>query len=168
MSEEGGELISKIYWLQVHGPRKKEISHQSARKACHSPSTSHLPRQTDKLHSVIDERQHLNGGTHKQTGRNSIILPVPICQTDPSMGRVQFHEPSGSLHPKSSAIGSRPISCLGQVIGTEWSLHPLAVRRTFQIWWILVVGLFISVLNKQLLVYCSLLPNPMEWQEDVF
>ena len=49
---------------------------------------------------------------------------------------------------------SRP----GQLIGSEWLLHPLLCGSVFQIWGTLVVDLFALALNKKLLVCVLFFP----------
>ena len=60
------------------------------------------------------------------------------------------------------------LSCRGQVIGTEWSLHPQVTKKMFQLWGAPVVDLFASALNHKLPVYCSAHPDPKAWQEYAF
>ena len=70
--------------------------------------------------------------------------------------------------PGSKNVVADQLSRRGQVIGTEWSLHPLVAKEMFHLWGTPTVDLFASSLNKKLPVYCSLLPDPLAWQEDAF
>ena len=70
--------------------------------------------------------------------------------------------------PGERNVVADQLSRKGQVIGTEWSLHPLVARELFRLWGSPTVDLFASALNKKLPVYCSLLPDPLAWQEDAF
>ena len=70
--------------------------------------------------------------------------------------------------PGSKNVVADQLSRKGQVIGTEWSLHPLVVKEAFRLWGTPIVDLFASALNKKLPVYCSILPDPLAWQEDTF
>lgn len=70
--------------------------------------------------------------------------------------------------PGSRNVVADQLSRRGQVIGTEWSLHPLVTKEAFRLWGAPVVDLFASALNKKLPVYCSLLPDPLALQEDAF
>ena len=67
--------------------------------------------------------------------------------------------------PGSRNVVADQLSRQGQVIGTEWSLHPLVAREMFRLWGSPVVDLFASALNRKLPIYCSLLPDPLVWQE---
>ena len=70
--------------------------------------------------------------------------------------------------PGERNVVADQLSRRGQVIGTEWSLHPLTAKELFRVWGSPTVDLFASALNKKLPVYCSLLPDPLAWQEDAF
>ena len=70
---------------------------QSARDVGHSVNLSCLLRQIDRSHLGVG-KQHLGGGMHKQTGRDSVLLPVPTCQTGSTLGGEKFHELSGPPH----------------------------------------------------------------------
>ena len=70
--------------------------------------------------------------------------------------------------PGSRNVVADQLSRRGQVIGTEWSLHPQVAREMFRLWGAPVVDLFASALNHKLPVYCSIHPDPKAWQEDAF
>ena len=65
--------------------------------------------------------------------------------------------------PSSQNVVADKFNCPDQMIGTEWSLHPLVSRRVFQIWRTPVVDLCESAQKKRPLLYRSLFPNPMAW-----
>ena len=52
------------------------------------------------------------------------------------------------------------LSRRGQVIGTEWSLHPQVARSLFRMWGNPSLDLFATCLNAKLPLYCSLVPDP--------
>ena len=104
-SKEDGELVSKTSSSWVRGSRKKKTS---ARDVCHALITSCLPKQIDRSHHGVAKRQHHGGCIHKQRGRENIIFLVLACQTNASMGQVQFREPDSSLHPRTSECDSGP------------------------------------------------------------
>ena len=56
----------------------------------------------------------------------------------------------------------------GQVVGTEWSLHPQVARSLLRVWSNLSIDLFATCLNAKLALYCSLVPDPQAVFEDAF
>ena len=60
------------------------------------------------------------------------------------------------------------LSRRGQVVGTEWSLHPQVARSLLRVWGNLSVDLFATSLNAKLPLYCSLVPDPQAIFEDAF
>ena len=60
------------------------------------------------------------------------------------------------------------LSRRGQVVGTEWSLHPQVARSLLRAWGIPSIDLFATCLNAKLPLYCSLVPNPQAVFEDAF
>ena len=60
------------------------------------------------------------------------------------------------------------LSCRGQVVGTEWPLHPQVARSLLRVWGNLSIDLFATCLNAKLPLYCSLVPDPQAVFEDAF
>ena len=60
------------------------------------------------------------------------------------------------------------LSRRGQVVGTEWSLHPQVARSLLRVWGNPSIDLFATCLNTKLPLYCSLVPDPQAVFEDVF
>ena len=60
------------------------------------------------------------------------------------------------------------LSCRGQVVGTEWSLHPQVARSLLRVWGNPSIDLFATSLNAKLPLYCSLVPDPQAVFEDAF
>ena len=56
----------------------------------------------------------------------------------------------------------------GQVVGTEWSLHPQVARSLLRVWGNPSIELFVTSLNAKLPPYCSLIPDPQAVFEDAF
>ena len=56
----------------------------------------------------------------------------------------------------------------GQVVGTEWSLHPQVARSLLSVWGNPSIDLFATSLNAKLPLYCSLVPDPQAVFEDAF
>ena len=59
-------------------------------------------------------------------------------------------------------------ACRGQIVGTEWPLHPQVARSLFRVWGNLSIDLFATCLNAKLPLYCLLLPDPQAVFEDAF
>ena len=60
------------------------------------------------------------------------------------------------------------LSRRGQVVGTEWSLHPQVARSLLRVWGNPSIDLFATCLNAKLPLYCSLVPGPQAVFEDAF
>ena len=70
--------------------------------------------------------------------------------------------------PGESNVLADLLSCRGQLVGTEWSLHPQVARSLLRIWGNPSIDLFATCLNAKLPLYCSLVPDPQAVFEDVF
>ena len=60
------------------------------------------------------------------------------------------------------------LSRRGQVVGTEWSLHPQVARSLLRVWGNPSIDLFATCLNAKLSFYCSLVLDPQAVFEDAF
>ena len=60
------------------------------------------------------------------------------------------------------------LSCRGQVVGTEWFLHPQVARSLLRVWGNPSIDLFATCINAKLPLYCSLVPDPQAVFEDAF
>ena len=60
------------------------------------------------------------------------------------------------------------LSRRGQVVGTEWSLHPQVTRALLRAWGNPSIDLFAMCLNAKLPLYCSLVPDLHAIFEDAF
>ena len=60
------------------------------------------------------------------------------------------------------------LSRRGQVVGTEWSLHPQVARSLLRVWGNPSIDIFATCLNAKLPLYCSLVPDPQAVFEDAF
>ena len=60
------------------------------------------------------------------------------------------------------------LSRRGQVVGTEWSLHPQVARSLLRVWGNPSIDLFATSLDAKLTLYCSLVPDPQAVFEDTF
>ena len=70
--------------------------------------------------------------------------------------------------PGQSNVLADLLSRLGQVVGTEWSLHPQVVRSLLRVWDNPLIDLFATSLNVKLPLYCSLVPDAQAVFEDAF
>ena len=70
--------------------------------------------------------------------------------------------------PGQSNVLADILSRRGQVIGTEWSLHPVVARALLRHWGAPSLDLFATSLNAKLPRYCSLVPDPQAAFEDAF
>ena len=70
--------------------------------------------------------------------------------------------------PGESNVLADVLSRRGQVVGTEWSLHPQVARALLRAWGNPSVDLFATCLNAKLPLYCSLVPDPQAVFEDAF
>ena len=70
--------------------------------------------------------------------------------------------------PGKANVLADQLSRRGQVIGTEWSLHPEVTKQLFCRLGTPTLDLFATSLNKKLPLYCSLVPDPMAVMEDAF
>ena len=70
--------------------------------------------------------------------------------------------------PGETNILADVLSRRGQVVGTEWSLHPQVARSLLRVWGNPSIDLFATCLNAKLPLYCSLVPGPQAIFEDAF
>ena len=60
------------------------------------------------------------------------------------------------------------LSRRGQVVGTEWSLHPQVARSLLRVWGNPSIDIFATCLKAKLPLYCLLVPDPQAVFEDAF
>ena len=70
--------------------------------------------------------------------------------------------------PGQDNVLADTLSRRGQVVGTEWSLHPQVARSLLRAWGNPSIDLFATCLNAKLPLYCSLVPDPQAVFEDAF
>ena len=73
-----------------------------------------------------------------------------------------------AAHQSSRDEGAVLLSRCGQVLGTEWSLHPQVARLLLRVWGNPSNYLFATRLNVKLSLYCSLVPDLQAVFEDAF
>ena len=70
--------------------------------------------------------------------------------------------------PGQASVLADVLSHCGQVVGTEWSLHPQVTRSLLRVWGNSSIDLFATCLNAKLPLYCLLVPDPQAVFEDAF
>ena len=70
--------------------------------------------------------------------------------------------------PGESNVLADVLSRRGQVVGTEWSLHPQVARALLRTWGNPSIDLFATCLNAKLPLYYLLVPDPQAVFEDAF
>ena len=70
--------------------------------------------------------------------------------------------------PGENNVLADVLSRRGQVVGTEWALHPQVVRALLRAWGNPSIDLFETCLNAKLPLYCSLVLDPQAVFEDAF
>ena len=70
--------------------------------------------------------------------------------------------------PRQANVLADLLSRRGQVVGTEWSLHPQVARSLLRVWGNPLIDLFATCLNAKLPLYCSLVPDPQAVFEGAF
>ena len=68
--------------------------------------------------------------------------------------------------PGQSNVLADLLSRRNQVLGAEWSLHPLVARDLLRTWGSPTLDLFATHLNAKLPLYCFLIPDPQALFED--
>ena len=144
------------------------VAHQSSRNEGPVPGASGFSRRCSRSPCDRDVRQLHGCGVHQQTGRHGVEASMFVDQPPSEMDGV-FRRPSRS--EVSSRRVQRPGRCTqphGQVVGTEWSLHPQVARALLRTWGNPSIDLFATCLNAKLPLYCSLVPDPQAVFEDAF
>ena len=70
--------------------------------------------------------------------------------------------------PGQDNVIADTLSRRGQVVGTEWSLHPQVARSLLRACGNPSIDLFATCLNAKLPLYCSVVPDPQAVFEDAF
>ena len=144
------------------------VAHQSSRNEGPVPGPSSLSR--DCLRSPCDRNvRQLHGcGVRQQTGGT---VSRPLCLLSSRLLRwaesFDVHLEARYL-PGESNVLADVLSRRGQVVGTEWSLHPQVARALLRAWGNPSIDLFATCLNAKLPLYCSLVPDPQAVFEDAF
>ena len=109
--------------------------------------------------STVVEYISKQGGT---VSRALCLLASPLLRWTESF---DIHLDARYL-PGQANVLADVLSCHGQVVGTEWSLHPQVVRSLLRVWGNPSIDLFATRLNVKLPLYCSLVPDLQAVFED--
>ena len=101
------------------------------------------------------------GGT---VSRALCLLSSPLLRWTESF---DIHLDASYL-PGQASVLTDLLSRRGQVVGTEWSLHPQVARSLFRVWGNPSIDLFAICLNSKLPLYWLLVPDPQAVFEDAF
>ena len=144
------------------------VAHQSSRNEGPLPGSSGFSRRCSRSPCDRDVRQLHGCGVRQQTGGHGVEASVFVTS------RLLRWTESFDVHlearylPGESNVLADVLSRRGQVVGTEWSLHPQVARALLRTWGNLSIDLFATCLNAKLPLYCSLVPDPQAVFEDAF
>ena len=160
------------------------VAHQSSRNEGPLSGSPGFSRRCSRSPCDRDVRQLHGCGVRQQTGGHGVQVPMFVDQP-PSEMDGEFRRPSRcevstrrtesfDVHldarylPGESNVLADVLSRRGQVVGTEWSLHPQVARALLRAWGNPSIDLFATCLNAKLPLYCSLVPDPQAVFEDAF
>ena len=140
-------------------------AHQSSRNEGSFLRPSGILRRCHRSSRDSDVRQLDGRGVRQQARGHGFPGPMLVGQPPSEMdGEFQ--------HPSRCKVSTRTRQCpgrrRGQVVGTEWSLHPQVARALLRVWGNPSIDLFATCLNAKLPLYCSLVPDPQAIFEDAF
>ena len=140
------------------------VTHQSSRNVGPLSGSSGLSRSCHRSSRDSDVRQLDGCGVHQQTRGHGFPGSVFVDQPPYEMDG-EFRRPSRC---EVSARSDNVLSRHGQVVGTEWSLHPQVARSLLHAWGNPLIDFFATCLNAKLPLYCSLFPGPQAVFQDAF
>ena len=144
------------------------VAHQSSRNEGPLSGSSGFSRSCSRSPCDRDVRQLHGCGVRQQTGgtvsRSLCLLTSRLLRWTESF---DIHLDARYL-PGESNVLADILSRRGQVVGTEWSLHPQVARSLLRAWGNPSIDLFATCLNAKLPLYCSLVPDPQAVFEDAF
>ena len=153
---------------RVRGVVQPEVvAHQSSRNEGSFLRPSGIPR-CHRSSRDSDVRQ-LDGRGVRQQARghgfpgSMLVDQSPLRWTE----SIDIHLDARYL-PGQANILADLLSRRGQVVGTEWSLHPQVARSLLRVWGNPSIDLFATCLNAKLPLYCSLVPDPQAVFQDAF
>ena len=146
----------------------KVVAHQSSRNEGSFLTPSGIPRRCHRSSRDSDVRQ-LDGRGVRQQARGTVSRALCLLTS-----RLLRWTESFDIHlvvrylPGQASVLADLLSRRGQVVGTEWSLHPQVARSLLRVWGNPLIDLFAMCLNAKLPLYCSLVPDPQAIFEDAF
>ena len=129
-------------------------AHQSSRNEGPVPGSSGISGRCQRSPCDRDVRQLHGCGVRQQTRGHGFPGPVFV-----EMESFNVHLDARYL-PGENNVLADVLSRRGQVVGTEWSLHPQVERSLLRVWCNPSIDLFATCLNAKLPLYCSLVPDP--------
>ena len=143
-------------------------AHQSSRNEGPLSGSSGISRRGQRSPCDRDVRRLHGCDICQQTGGHGFPGPVFVDQPPSEMdGEFDVHLDARYL-PGETNVLADVLSRRGQVVGTEWSLHPQVARALLRAWGNPSVDLFATCLNAKLPLYCSLVPDAQAVFEDAF
>ena len=144
------------------------VAHQSSRNEGPFPGSSGFSRRCAGHHvTAMCDNSTVVAYVNKQGG----TVSRPLCLLTSRLLRwtesFDVHLEARYL-PGESNVLADVLSRRGQVVGTEWSLHPQVARALLRTWGNPSIDLFATCLNAKLPLYCSLVPDPQAVFEDAF
>ena len=133
----------------------KVAAHQSSRNEGPLPGSSGFSGRCHRSPRDCDVRQ--------LDGRGTVSRALCLRWTE----SFDVHLDARYLPGESNVLADL-LSRRGQVVGTEWSLHPQVARSLLCVWGNSSIDLFATCLNVKLPLYCSLVPDPQAVFEDAF
>ena len=155
----GGVLTSSIKTCPVCGPTRRSEGPLSGSSGFSRRCGHHVTAMCDN--STVVAYVNKQGGT---VSRSLCLLTGRLLRWTESF---VVHLDARYL-PGESNVLADVLSLRGQVVGTEWSLHPQVARALLRAWGNPSIDLFSTCLNAKLPLYCSLVPDPQAVFEDAF
>ena len=151
----------------MDGPGKV-VAHQSSLDEGSVFGSAVISRRCHQPSCDSDVRQLDGRGVRQQAGGT---VSWALCSLTNRLLRwtesLDIHLDARYLPGQSSVLADL-LSHRGQVVGTEWSLHPQVARSLLCVWGNPSIDLFATSLNAKLPLYCSFVPDPQAVFEDVF
>ena len=153
---------------RVRGVVGPEVAaHQSSRDEGSAPGPSVVSRRCHRSPCDSDVRQLDGRGVHQQASTVSRALCSLASRLLRWTESLDIYLNARYLPGQANVLADL-LSRRGQVVGTEWSLHPQVARSLLRVWGNLSIDLFATSLNSKLPLYCSLVPDPQAVFEDAF
>ena len=144
------------------------VTRQSSRNEGPLSGSSGLLRKCHWSSRDSDVRQLDSRGVRQQTRGHDFPGSVFVDQPPSEMDRDFDVHLDARYLPGENNVLAEVLSRRGQVVGTEWSLHPQVARSLLRAWGNPLIDLFATSLNAKLPLYCSLVPDPQAVFEEAF